>query len=611
MTLFITIIIVSALVAFLFSVRKKKEVATTDSPLQNEKQLEEDRKDSAEVLMDDHGRRYKQIVRTREVPRKTFLLGRLHGKYWGEIDIIKEEEYEYSKFFDFHIYEIQVQTEKLNDCACRKQPCFGLHTETEGPFDFISNANFPRERLPQLLPVQLKQGKRIFAVNIYEPQIANVKFISKLHQTDGREIFGTIVAEITGYLLDFKTEEYQEKQFFQDSTTIPITEPPLPDKTLVPTGNVEYSNNYYRTEYYYSDHKSRYWNDWKYKRTTKSATNEGCLSFGIGIIGGAIGIAFVLMLLPRLAVLLPFFLLPILFRFISWSAWNWIFRIVGLALVVGLLLSIFSDLRHSSGSYLPRVVSQDNTNERNPEYTPVVDTINQTPSRDTLINHYRSWKDYSDIQYEGKFWVRKSALRNASIFKNTLSIPASTDQGYNEVVFRLKENDKNNLQGVYQLFDSIKTANKLTVNQFPEMIVSFIQDIPYSVVLSDACDPSLYPDRFIKNYLSSKDARCDGYERFGINTPVEFMANLNGDCDTRTLLIYTLLSHYGYDVMMLSSEYYNHSLIGINLPYDGIYFPFNNQRYVLWETTAAGIRPGMLPQEISNLNYWKISLKSK
>jgi hypothetical protein len=89
------------------------------------------------------------------------------------------------------------------------------------------------------------------------------------------------------------------------------------------------------------------------------------------------------------------------------------------------------------------------------------------------------------------------------------------------------------------------------------------------------------------------------------------MANLKGDCDTRTLFLYTILSHYGYDVALLSSEYYNHSLIGINLPYDGISYLYKSQRYVLWETTAANIRPGSLPNEISNINYWRISLKSK
>ena len=89
------------------------------------------------------------------------------------------------------------------------------------------------------------------------------------------------------------------------------------------------------------------------------------------------------------------------------------------------------------------------------------------------------------------------------------------------------------------------------------------------------------------------------------------MATLQGDCDTRTLLLYTILAHYGYDVVLMSSEFYNHSLIGINLPYEGVSYTYNNQRYILWETTNTNIKPGILPNEISNINYWRISLKSK
>ena len=154
-------------------------------------------------------------------------------------------------------------------------------------------------------------------------------------------------------------------------------------------------------------------------------------------------------------------------------------------------------------------------------------------------------------------------------------------------------------------------ANHLSEKGLAETIVSFVQDIPYVVVLSNACDPSLYADAFIKKYLSAENALCDGFEKFGINTPVEYIATLKGDCDTKTLLLYTMLSHYGYDVAMLSSEYYNHSLIGINLPYEGVAYKYNNQRYILWETTAPNFKPGILPNEISNTNYWRISLKSK
>jgi hypothetical protein len=71
------------------------------------------------------------------------------------------------------------------------------------------------------------------------------------------------------------------------------------------------------------------------------------------------------------------------------------------------------------------------------------------------------------------------------------------------------------------------------------------------------------------------------------------------------------LSHYEYDVAILSSEFYSHSVLGINMPYNGLKYKYNNQKYTLWETTAKGSKPGILSNEISNINYWRISIKSK
>jgi hypothetical protein len=75
--------------------------------------------------------------------------------------------------------------------------------------------------------------------------------------------------------------------------------------------------------------------------------------------------------------------------------------------------------------------------------------------------------------------------------------------------------------------------------------------------------------------------------------------------------LYTIFSHYDYDVALLSSEFYGHSILGINLPISGTAFNYKNQRYVMWETTAPNCKPGVIPNEISNTNNWRISLKSK
>jgi hypothetical protein len=147
--------------------------------------------------------------------------------------------------------------------------------------------------------------------------------------------------------------------------------------------------------------------------------------------------------------------------------------------------------------------------------------------------------------------------------------------------------------------------------EFAEVIVSCIQNIPYTLVLNKSCDPTLYNDKFIKDYLNSQKGDCIGNIKYGILSPSEFLENLEGDCDTRTLMLFTMLTHYGYDVAILSSDVYKHSLLGINLPYRGISKQINGKRYVLWETTAEGIPPGLIPAQIANTRNWYPSLLNK
>lgn len=610
--------------------RKKKKNANIAPDLdhatvENAKIIEEliGEQPAEEIFIDENGLKYKNVTKTREIPRKTYLYGTLYGKYWGELDIVKEEEYKHLKFYDFNIYEAEVivmQSNKACFCVTTNKPvCDGFHTESEGDFDFATDTTFPKEKLPATIPctISLKGKNGKYSVVIHEPQIRDVKFSKKLHQDEKNEVFGTIEAEITGYVLDFIREGYIEKEYVVESNDSQLSKPVQREiklsETLVPTGNTEYKDGYQRIEYFYSDYKTKYWGRWRYKRPIKVTSIEGALSSVFGIIGAMIGIAFLLLLLPRLVFILPFLLIVLLFIFIPSGAWAWILRIVGGFLLIAFVISFINAINHSIRirTYTPKPLVHDKPEERRPRYNPITDTVNNLPVRDTLITHYRRWHDYAGNYYEGKFWIRKSAFKNAQAYKKNLSLIENNEKNYDEIIFRLKEHDKNNLQGIYYLFDSLKTVNNLSANGFAEMIVSFVQDIPYSLVLPNACDPSLYADDFIRNYLTSPDTMCDGYERYGINTPVEFMATLQGDCDTRTLLIYTFLSHYDYDVALLSSEYYNHSIIGVNLQYDGLSYKYNNQRYILWETTAPNIKPGILPVEVSNINYWRISLKSK
>jgi hypothetical protein len=284
---------------------------------------------------------------------------------------------------------------------------------------------------------------------------------------------------------------------------------------------------------------------------------------------------------------------------------RWLFKILWPVLLVLFLVSLFTFISSSVGSsYVPIPASVDYPEETKP-------TTETLPIKDSIIKRFRKWKDYEGKYYEGTYTIRLRDYNQAKEFKNNISLYGESKASYDQIISKLKDNDNPKLYGIYHMFDSIQKANKLNPKHFAEMVVTFVQDIPYAIVLSDGCDPSLYDDRFTRNFLINNKGNCDGYQRFGINTPVEFITQLKGDCDTRTLLLYTILSHYKYDVAVMSSEFYGHSILGINLPYNGLSYNYNNQKYILWETTAFGSKPGIISNEISNTNYWRISLKSK
>lgn len=587
MTAVIIIIIIAVILYFLFWNKKTdKKVATNFDEATIVEQ--------ENIFTDENGLQYRLVEKVREHPRKTYLKAELNGKYWGELNQDISNQFQHSDFFDFNIYEV-----KLVNAVYSKEP-----------FQLNQDLKIPRERLPKLLYTILEKEGKEYEVNLHEPIFAHIKFNRKLHQNDGNEVFGTIDAIVSGYVFDVQDETYFEKEYLAPNEETTVEEAKL-TQTKTPTGNIEYKGNYERTEYYLSDYKQTYWSDWKYKRPANTSTNEGCLSSVFGVLGAIIGIAFLLMMLPQMGILFAFFLILFLLNLIPKRFFNWLLQIIGLLLFIGFLIGLFQFFNTNSHSYIPKPTVVEKPEEQKSETEFVADTIQNEIVKDTLIKHFRVWEDYDGNKYEGTIWTKKSDFSNAKNYKNNLVLSQNSERAYDEILYRLKENDKYNLNGIYQLFDSIQQKKQLSQVKFAELIVSFIQDIPYTVIVPEDCNPNLYDDKFIREYLRSENARCDAFEKFGINSPVEFMSSLNGDCDTRTLLLYTIFVHYGFDVVLLSSEYYSHSLIGINLPISGIAFQYQNQRYVLWETTAPNIRAGILPKEISNLNYWRISLKSK
>jgi len=540
--------------------------------------------------------------------RKTYIRGKLLAKYNGELDYIKDlEQFVRERFFDIQLYDARIGQAQYRQ-------------NNKGPFPEEPMTAYQGTIEPNPLPCTVTYAgiEGEFAVLLQNVRLYGIDFNKYriLHMQEDDLVFGTVEATITGYILEHFREELEVEvpDMEMESTAVQhgIFDYTMPEARVGPdrayTGRTKTENGYRWREFWSTGWRTAQWGDPVYM----GGKPLGCgglfgLIFSIFLVFellSALGPQGILVLLVLSAAVLAVSFFSGLIRIFLWG-------IGSILLVVG-VASIISRIVHGSDRHavafshdLPREtdyvvrernVSRDSTD--NNEY-------------DSLIIHHRIWKDYDDSVYEGDIWVRTKDMAQSGDFKNRLVVPRDPYRGYDGMLNDLQANDRNLLPGVYQLLDSIRVQHHLGQIGFIKAVVAFVQDIPYSIILDKDCDPNMYSDAFTRRYLQTADASCLGYQRFGINTPVEFMGTLKGDCDTRTLLLYTLLDHYGYDVAILSSEVYSHSLLGIVLPVQGITYSFHGKEYLLWETTTPGMPPGILAPSLDNLSNWRVSLTSK
>lgn len=246
------------------------------------------------------------------------------------------------------------------------------------------------------------------------------------------------------------------------------------------------------------------------------------------------------------------------------------------------------------------------------------------PSEEIVTNHsiienndtipvftsYRTWRDNFGNQYQGSLTVRERDYLN---LENSVARfrPPSTGNFWGNLYLYMAKKDTPSLDLVLRTFDEIQKAENLNQMEFAEMVITCIQDIPYSFVFQEQCLAADAYERSIREVLEDCPDCCIGNKPYGIQNPVSFLQNLKGDCDTRTVLAYAILSYFKYDVAILNSDFYKHSIIGLHLPARGATKVYNGKKYILWETTAKYYNIGVLPSNFNNVNHWNVVLTSK
>lgn len=246
------------------------------------------------------------------------------------------------------------------------------------------------------------------------------------------------------------------------------------------------------------------------------------------------------------------------------------------------------------------------TSEEKVLQTTIVEGTDTIP----VFSSIRRWTDNYGNSFEGDLTVRTN---DYYALKDYIANYRSSTRGnfWGNLYDHIERKDRPGLDLVIQNFERIRAERNLNQMEFAEMVVSCIQDIPYAFVFSQECLPADRYESSIKAILEQCPQCCIGNIAYGIQNPVSFIQNLKGDCDTRTVLIYSILKYFQYDVAIANSDFYKHSILAINLPASGLFKVHNGKKYILWETTAPYFQAGYLSPNFDDVTHWNIVLTSK
>lgn len=336
------------------------------------------------------------------------------------------------------------------------------------------------------------------------------------------------------------------------------------------------------------------------------------LGFVLLLVAGLIGINYLIQFFSRFA-----------------SFFNVLFRVlINLALITGILLLLngliqFFQKDHSreKRKTLIENSSEDTKQISPPRPVPKTEPYiyeednqqNESNTKDDQVDSIQqievnlSWRALDGELYQGSYALNVPDIKSS--YNYIRSFRRNSISQINQVYSRLYNHDQQKLESLYEMLDSIKVANDLSDKHFLDVIVSMVQSQEYVLVLDKSCsDPEVLSDISLSSMLNN-GVPCESIHPFGLKTPLEFLANLTGDCDTRTLVLYTILKHYRYKVSIINSIHYAHSMLGVDI--DGVRGSkkvYGRNNYYFWETTSKGFEIGFLPQEVNRVIFWDVVL---
>jgi hypothetical protein len=143
----------------------------------------------------------------------------------------------------------------------------------------------------------------------------------------------------------------------------------------------------------------------------------------------------------------------------------------------------------------------------------------------------------------------------------------------------LAEDSKDEIDPLTARFKLRVREAKLDATQTVELIMSYVQAIPYEI-------PKDRP--------------------FGLLPPALVVSQKKGDCDSKALLLHMLLDSFGIDSVMLTSDAHRHSMLGVAIPAQGTKITYDGRSYAFVETTAKSAPIGWISKDLLKPNDWVV-----
>lgn len=205
----------------------------------------------------------------------------------------------------------------------------------------------------------------------------------------------------------------------------------------------------------------------------------------------------------------------------------------------------------------------------------------------------------------------RNNLKDVSILINGKNIKTQIDADDNLAnqfvvdcefaVMSLYANDKNWVKAWQRYYRAIYRDSYSRLKKVAFDINSELDD-----VVSSSENPNYEIDKILLNWVQGFDYKRDNKSKTSsdFTNLIDTLLNRGSDCDSRSMLMCVLLNNMGIDSVLFVSREYSHAIYGADVNAWGAKIKIGEKEYLLGETTASDIAPGLIAKEYSDTYKW-------